>query len=84
ELYRQQEGVNSDDLQEQILAMPCVLMSISSRIKNSLKAAKCETVRDVVLMREGDLLGLPNFGKGSLQELKEFLWTFTLDLGMLE
>ncbi len=57
-------------------------LELSIRIQNCLRVAEIERVRHLVSMSEIDLLRLPNFGRKSLLELKEFLAAYSLRLGM--
>ena len=48
-------------------------VNFPTRIKNALFAAGLKTVGEVQEMSDQDLLSLPDFGKGSLAELRQTL-----------
>src|SRR5690606_37235251 len=49
------------------------LAELSVRSRNSLQKENIQTVRDLVQRTEEQMLGIDNFGKKSLQDIKEFL-----------
>ena len=57
-------------------------LELSVRSYNCLKAAGIRTIAQLVQMGESDLLKFRNFGKKSLQEIKEILDKMSLHLGM--
>jgi DNA-directed RNA polymerase subunit alpha len=57
-------------------------LDIPARAKNCLAAENVRTLADLVVMTEDDLLGLKNFGKASLDEVKNELHKRGLSLGM--
>ncbi|RMF74908.1 MAG: DNA-directed RNA polymerase subunit alpha [Acidobacteria bacterium] len=57
-------------------------LELSVRSYNCLKNAGIETVRDLVQMTEAELLKTKNFGRKSLNEIKELLADMKLSLGM--
>lgn len=57
-------------------------LELSVRTGNCLRDAEIKTIRDLVKKTEGDLLDMKNFGKKSLQELKDSLAKFDFTLGM--
>ena len=57
-------------------------LELSVRSNNCLEAAKIETVGQLVLMGEADLLKIRSFGKTSLREVKRKLQDLELTLGM--
>ena len=52
------------------------------RSYNCLKNANIRTIRELVQRTEGDMLKTKNFGRKSLNEIKEILGTMGLGLGM--
>jgi hypothetical protein len=73
----------SDELMEQILSMPIEFLHLTVRPRNCLDYAGIETVGDLAFTTEDELLGIPNFGKRSIQEVKEILEVWGgLSLGM--
>ncbi len=57
-------------------------LELSVRSYNCLKNANIRTIRELVLKTEGDMLKTKNFGRKSLNEIKEILQTMGLGLGM--
>ena len=52
------------------------------RSYNCLKNANIRTLRELVQKTEGEMLKTKNFGRKSLNEIKEILATMGLSLGM--
>jgi DNA-directed RNA polymerase subunit alpha len=61
-----------DDLME-ILDKPVDILELGVRASNCLKRAKITTIRELVRKKEEELMVYPNFGKKSLDEIKEKL-----------
>ena len=57
-------------------------MELSVRSYNCLKNANIRTIRELVQKSEGEMLKTKNFGRKSLNEIKEILHTMGLSLGM--
>ena len=57
-------------------------LELSVRSYNCLKNANIRTIRELVQKTEGDMLKTKNFGRKSLNEIKEILSTMGLGLGM--
>ena len=57
-------------------------LELSVRSSNCLKNANIRTIRELVQKTEGDMLKTKNFGRKSLNEIKEILGTMGLGLGM--
>lgn len=57
-------------------------LELSVRAYNCLKNANIHTIRDLVQRSENDMLKMKNFGRKSLNEVKEVLVGMGLDLGM--
>jgi DNA-directed RNA polymerase subunit alpha len=70
----------SDERMKQILTTPVNELDLTVRSRNGLDSAKIETLGDLVKRREDDLMQIPNFGKRSLQEIKEKLQEWGLAL----
>jgi DNA-directed RNA polymerase subunit alpha len=52
------------------------------RSYNCLKSANSRTIRELVQKTEAEMLKTKNFGRKSLNEIKEILTTMGLGLGM--
>ena len=82
----EQQGVEEFD--ESILHMRQLLKTkladqdLSVRALNCLKAADVDTVGDLVKLHRNELLKFRNFGKKSLEEIKEKMEKLNLELGM--
>jgi DNA-directed RNA polymerase subunit alpha len=57
-------------------------LELSVRSYNCLKNANIRTIRELVQKTEGEMLKTKNFGRKSLNEIKEILATMGLSLGM--
>ena len=57
-------------------------LELSVRSYNCLKNAEIRTIRDLVQKTEAEMLKTKNFGRKSLNEIKEILHTMGLSLGM--
>jgi DNA-directed RNA polymerase subunit alpha len=57
-------------------------LELSVRAYNCLKNASVHTIRDLVQRSEPEMLKMKNFGRKSLNEVKEVLATMNLSLGM--
>lgn len=57
-------------------------LELSVRSYNCLKNANIRTLRELVQKSEGDMLKTKNFGRKSLNEIKDILSTLGLSLGM--
>jgi len=64
----------------QVLAQPVAEISFSPRVRNALQKLGVNSLGDIVHKTEEELLGIPNFGRTSLRELKEFLSSKGLSL----
>jgi DNA-directed RNA polymerase subunit alpha len=71
-----------DEELEAKLNTPIQELELSVRASNCLESVKVETVRQLVLMTEADLLKIRSFGKTSLREIKRKLADIGLSLGM--
>jgi DNA-directed RNA polymerase subunit alpha len=69
---------------EQKLNMTVQELDLSVRANNCLESARIQSVRDLVLRSESDLLKVRSFGKTSLREVKRRLQDLGLRLGMTE
>ncbi len=64
------------------LNMPIQQLDLSVRASNCLESARIDTVAQLVVMPEPELLKLRSFGRTSLREVKRKLLDIDLDLGI--
>ena len=64
------------------LAKPVSELELSVRASNCLETANIKTIRELVIKEEKDMLEYKNFGRTSLNEIKEQLANMGLALGM--
>jgi len=74
-------GADIERLRE-LLNQPVDIIELSVRASNCLKAAKIRTIGDLVSRKDEELISYKNFGKKSLDEIKERLAELNLTLGM--
>ncbi|HOJ68500.1 MAG TPA: DNA-directed RNA polymerase subunit alpha [Candidatus Hydrogenedentes bacterium] len=82
---RVEEGTETSLPGEQInpeMLEPVSKLELSARASNCLRAAGVSMIGQLVQFTEGDLLKLPNFGKKSLEEIREKVAELGLSLGM--
>jgi DNA-directed RNA polymerase subunit alpha len=70
-------GVSNENLDKSVEEL-----ELSVRSYNCLKNANIRTIRELVLKTEAEMLKTKNFGRKSLNEIKEILHTMGLGLGM--
>ncbi|HAZ07307.1 MAG TPA: DNA-directed RNA polymerase subunit alpha [Elusimicrobia bacterium] len=66
----------------EILNQPIEMIELSSRASNCLKVAHIRTIGELVGKRDEELLAVKNFGRKSLDEIKDRLKDMGLSLGM--
>ena len=66
---------------EELLSQPVDIIELSVRASNCLKVAKIRTIGELVSKSEDELLSYKNFGKKSLDEIRERLQEMGLSLG---
>lgn len=71
-----------DPRMAEVLNRPVEEIELSSRASNCLKTARIKTIRELVAKTPEELMGVKNFGKKSLDEIKERLKDMGLSLGM--
>lgn len=86
-LEKPMEG-NGEEFDEEVLHMRQLLkskltdMTLSVRALNCLKSAEVETLGELVVFNQNDLLKFRNFGRKSLTELDNLLASLNLSFGM--
>lgn len=73
-----------DDRVRQILNTPVEELELSVRSSNCLKNANIKTIGELTRKTEDDIAKTRNFGKKSLQEIKEKLKEWNLNLGITD
>ncbi|HCW45166.1 MAG: DNA-directed RNA polymerase subunit alpha [Planctomycetota bacterium] len=74
---------DEDEEMRAILDMPISQLELSVRASNCLESMSISTLRELLRMREDDLLRIRNFGQTSLDELKLKLVDMNLELGQV-
>jgi len=64
----------------QVLSQPLAEMQFSQRVRSGLQNLGCKTIGDLAAKSEDEFLEIPNFGKTSLKEIKDFLASKGLSL----
>lgn len=77
------EAVQSGESVNPELLEPVSKLELSARANNCLRAAGVSLIGQLVQFTESDLLKLPNFGKKSLEEIREKVAELGLSLGMV-
>ena len=70
------------ELRNRYLSKPVADLELSVRAGNCLETANIKTIRELVLKSEKEMLEYKNFGKTSLNEIKDQLANMGLTLGM--
>jgi DNA-directed RNA polymerase subunit alpha len=79
------EDIDQDDAQiKQLLETPVEELELSVRSSNCLKNANIKSIGELIQKTEDDIGKTRNFGKKSLQEIKEKLGEWGLGLGMTD
>lgn len=70
------------ELRDRYLSKPVADLELSVRAGNCLETAKIKTIRELVVKSEKEMLEYKNFGRTSLNEIKDQLANMGLTLGM--
>ena len=81
-MYYDEDRERKEDKRMQILRTPVTDFELSVRSRNCLQKMKIDTLGDLILKTESELLSYKNFGETSLQEIKGILGSKGLRLGM--
>ena len=82
EMYYDEDMEKKEDRLNQILRIPITDFELSVRARNCLNKMQINTLGDLVMRTEQELLSYKNFGETSLHEIKEILHSKGLRLGM--
>jgi DNA-directed RNA polymerase subunit alpha len=82
EISADQDLGDEDELIRKFLETPVEELELSVRSSNCLKNANIRTIGDLTRRTEDEIVKTRNFGKKSLQEIKERLAEWNLSLGM--
>ncbi len=82
EILADVEKDNEDEELRKYLETPVEELELSVRSSNCLKNANIQTLGDLTIKTEDDIVKTRNFGKKSLQEIKDKLKDWNLGLGM--
>ncbi|MDR1046298.1 MAG: DNA-directed RNA polymerase subunit alpha [Treponema sp.] len=83
--YAEDDGnEDMDETIRRILNMPVEELELSVRSSNCLKNANIKTIGELTRKTEDDIAKTRNFGKKSLQEIKEKLLEWNLSLGITD
>lgn len=83
EIEEEEEGLSPEEIKlKEILNIPISELELSVRACNCLEEIKIETLGALAKFTEDDLLKTKNFGRKSLNEIKEKLGKYGLTLGM--
>lgn len=81
-MFYDEDRERKEDKRLQILRTPVTDFELSVRSRNCLQKMKIDTLGDLILKTESELLSYKNFGETSLQEIKSILASKGLRLGM--
>jgi DNA-directed RNA polymerase subunit alpha len=84
EFSGEDEADELDERVKQLLGTPVEELELSVRSSNCLKNANIKTIGDLTRQTEEDIAKTRNFGKKSLQEIKDRLKEWNLGLGMTD
>ena len=76
------EVIEENDALRELLDEPISHLELSVRASNCLETENISSIRELCRFSEDSLLRIRNFGQTSLEELKEKLASFSLELGM--
>ncbi len=79
-MFYDEEAARREAKLAQVLGQPVAEISFSPRVRTALQKLGVNTLGDLVAKSEEDFLSIPNFGRTSLRELKEFMSSKGLSL----
>jgi DNA-directed RNA polymerase subunit alpha len=72
-MFYDEEAARREAKLAQVLNQPVAEISFSPRVRTALQKLGVNSLADLVAKSEEDFLSIPNFGRTSLRELKEFM-----------
>ncbi len=81
-MFVDEERERKEDKLAQVLRIPITDFELSVRSRNCLKKMQIQTLGDLIIKTESELLSYKNFGETSLAEIKAILDSKSLTLGM--
>ena len=81
QMFYDKEQEKKADRHSQVLKIPVSDFELSVRSRNCLQKMNIDTLGDLIMKTEQELLSYKNFGETSLQEIKEMLQQKALRLG---
>ena len=81
-MFYDEDRERKEDKRLQVLRTPVTDFELSVRSRNCLSKMRIETLGDLIIKSESELLSYKNFGETSLQEIKGILASKGLRLGM--
>lgn len=78
------EKPSEEDRLKRVLGLPVEELELSVRSSNCLKGANIRSIGELVVRSEQEMLKFRNFGRKSLEEIRERLGKYGLTLGMKE
>lgn len=79
-MYYDEDAVRREVKMNALLSQPITDITFSPRARKALEKLNIQTLGDLCSKTEEDMLTIPNFGKTSLREIKEFLASKSLNL----
>lgn len=79
-MFYDEEAARREAKLAQVLNQPVAEISFSPRVRTALQKLGVTSLADLVAKSEEDFLSIPNFGRTSLRELKEFMSSKGLSL----
>lgn len=79
-MFYDEDAARREAKMAQVLAQPVAEISFSPRVRTALQKLGINSLGDLCRHSEEDFLGIQNFGRTSLRELKEFLGSKGLSL----
>ncbi len=82
DMFYNEDLQKQEETRRQVLESPITEFELSVRSRKCLEQMQIQSIRDLVLRTEDELLSYKNFGETSLNEIKELLAQRGLSLGM--